>query len=45
MKILSVEKVKKFFAEIGEPEKVQEFAKSTATSEEAAEVFHRIFTR
>ena len=37
---MSVEKVKKFFAELGEPEKVQEFAESTATSEQAAEVLN-----
>ena len=37
---MSVEKVKKFFEEIGEPEKIQEFEKSTATSEEAAEVLN-----
>lgn len=35
---MSAEKVKKFFAELGEPEKVQEFEESTATSEEAAHV-------
>ena len=37
---MSVEKVKKFFAELGEPEKVVEFAESTATSEEAAQVLN-----
>ena len=37
---MSVERVKKFFAELGEPEKVQEFAESTATSEEAAQVLN-----
>ena len=35
---MAVEKVKKFFAELGEPERVIEFAESTATSEEAAQV-------
>lgn len=37
---MSVEKVRKFFAELGEPEKVQEFAESTATSEQAAQVLN-----
>ena len=37
---MSVEKVKKFFAELGEPEKVVEFNESTATSEEAASVLN-----
>ena len=37
---MSVEKVKKFFEEIGEPNKIQEFAESTATSEEAAKVLN-----
>ena len=37
---MSVEKVKKFFTEIGEPEKVVEFEESTATSEEAAQVLN-----
>lgn len=37
---MSVEKVKKFFAELGEPEKVQEFAEPTATSEQAAKVLN-----
>lgn len=35
---MSVKNVKKFFAELGEPEKVVEFEESTATSEEAANV-------
>ena len=35
---MAVEKVKKFFAELGEPNRVIEFAESTATSEEAAQV-------
>lgn len=35
---MAVEKVKNFFKKLGEPEKVKEFEKSTATSEEAAEV-------
>ena len=34
---MSIEKVKKYFAEIGEPERVIEFEQSTATSEQAAE--------
>lgn len=33
---MSVEKVKKYFAELGEPEKVVEFEESTATSDQAA---------
>ncbi len=37
---MSVEKVKKFFANLGEPEKVIEFAESTATSEQAAQVLN-----
>lgn len=37
---MSVEKVKKYFAELGEPEKVVEFEESTATSEEAANVLN-----
>lgn len=37
---MSLGKVKKFFAEIGEPEKVVEFSESTATSEEAANVLN-----
>ncbi len=37
---MSVEKVKNFFESIGEVEKVQEFAESTATSEMAAEVLN-----
>lgn len=37
---MSVEKVKKFFAELGEPEKVVEFNESTATSQEAASVLN-----
>ena len=35
---MSVERVKKYFAELGELEKVQEFAESTATSAQAAQV-------
>ena len=34
---MAIEKVKKFFAELGEPERVIEFEQSTATSELAAE--------
>ena len=37
---MSVEKVKKYFAELGEPEKVIEFEESTATSEQAAQVLN-----
>ena len=37
---MSVEKVKKFFTNLGEPEKVIEFAESTATSEQAAQVLN-----
>ena len=37
---MSAEKVKKFFAELGESEKVQEFEDSTATSEQAAQVLN-----
>lgn len=37
---MSVEKVKKFFAELGEPEKVIEFEESTATSEQAAQALN-----
>ena len=37
---MAVEKVKNFFKKLGEPEKVKEFEKSTATSEEAAEVLN-----
>ena len=37
---MSAEKVKKFFAELGESEKVQEFENSTATSEQAANVLN-----
>lgn len=37
---MSVERVKKYFAEIGEPEKVVEFEESTATSEQAAQVLN-----
>jgi len=37
---MSVEKVKEFFAKRGEPERVIEFAESTATSEEAAQVLN-----
>ena len=34
---MAIEKVKRFFAELGEPERVIEFEQSTATSELAAE--------
>ena len=34
---MAIEKVKKYFAELGEPERVLEFEQSTATSELAAE--------
>ena len=37
---MSVEKVKKFFASLGEPEKILEFEESTATSEQAAQVLN-----
>ena len=37
---MSVEKVKKYFAELGELEKVVEFEESTATSEDAANVLN-----
>ena len=37
---MSTEKVKKFFSELGEPEKVMEFEESTATSEQAAQVLN-----
>lgn len=37
---MSVEKVKKYFAALGEPEKVVEFEESTATSEQAAQVLN-----
>ena len=37
---MAVEKVKKFFAALGEPEKVVEFEDSTATSEQAAQVLN-----
>lgn len=37
---MSVEKVKKYFAALGEPEKVLEFEDSTATSEQAAQVLN-----
>ena len=37
---MSVEKVKKYFVELGEPEKIQEFEDSTATSEQAAQVLN-----
>lgn len=37
---MSVEKVKKYFAELGEPEKVIECEESTATSEQAAQVLN-----
>jgi len=40
VKNLSVEKVKKYFAELGEVEKVQEFENSTATSKQAAQVLN-----
>ena len=35
---MSIEKVKKYFAEIGEPERVIEFEELTATSQQAADV-------
>lgn len=35
---MAIEKVKKFFAEIGEPERVIEFEELTATSQQAADV-------
>ena len=37
---MSVEKVKKYFTELGEPEKVIEFEESTATSEQAAQTLN-----
>lgn len=37
---MAVEKVKEFFAKRGEPERVMEFAESTATSEETAQVLN-----
>ena len=37
---MSAEKVKKFFAALGESDKVQEFENSTATSEQAAQVLN-----
>ena len=37
---MSVEKVKEFFSRRGEPERVVEFAESTATSEQAAQVLN-----
>ena len=37
---MSVEKVKKYFAALGEPDKVVEFEESTATSEQAAQVLN-----
>ena len=37
---LSIERVKKFFAQIGEPERVIEFEQSTATSEQAAQALN-----
>ena len=37
---MSVERVKKFFAALGEPEKILEFEESTATSEQAAQVLN-----
>ena len=40
VRFLSVEKVKNFFAALGELEKIQEFEESTATSEQAAEVLN-----
>ena len=35
---MAIDKVKKFFAERGESQRVVEFAESTATSEQAAQV-------
>ena len=35
---MAIEKVKKYFAEIGEPERVVEFEELTATSQQAADV-------
>ena len=37
---MSIERVKKFFADIGEPERVIEFEQSTATSELAAQALN-----
>ena len=37
---MAIEKVKKFFEKLGEPERVIEFAESTATSEQAAQVLN-----
>ena len=37
---MAIDKVKKFFAERGEPERVVEFENSTATSEQAAQVLN-----
>lgn len=37
---MAIEKVKKFFEQRGEPERVIEFAESTATSEQAAQVLN-----
>ena len=37
---MAIDKVKKFFAERGEPERVVEFEESTATSEDAAKVLN-----
>ena len=37
---MAVEKVKAFFENRGEPDRVMEFAESTATSEEAAQVLN-----
>lgn len=37
---MAIEKVKKFFEKRGEPERVVEFAESTATSEQAAQVLN-----
>ena len=37
---MSIERVRKFFAEIGEPERVIEFEQSTATSELAAQALN-----
>ena len=37
---MAIEKVKKIFEKLGEPERVIEFAESTATSEQAAQVLN-----
>ena len=37
---MSIERVKNFFAQIGEPERVIEFEQSTATSEQAAQALN-----